>query len=51
MKVRREHVTRHEKKMSIFIVTSQFCQTLWHKGLLTIIICCVDTFFRDEMEC
>lgn len=51
MKVRRVHVTRHEKKMSIFAVTPQFFQTPSNKGLLTIRICCADTFFHDEMEC
>lgn len=45
MKVRRGNGTRLEKKMSIFTATSQFCQTPLNKGLLTIIICCADTFF------
>ncbi len=50
-RVRDESVTRHEKKMSIFTGTSQFCQTPSNKGLLTIVICCADTFFHNEMEC
>lgn len=45
MDVRREHYTRHEQKTSIFTGMSQFCQTPSNKGLLTIIICCADTFF------
>lgn len=51
MKVRMLRVTRHEKKMSVFTVTSQFYQTPSNKGLLTILICRADTFFHDEMKC